>query len=83
MPGITALSASSLSEILKRLGAEQIESMDKEFNPEEHEAITQVEVDTKEHDNRVIEEFQKGYRVRNRILRPAKVKVGIYKNIKD
>lgn len=49
------------------------------FNPEKHEALAVEETDEKEKDNIVLEEFQKGYNIHDKILRPAKVKVGIYK----
>ena len=45
------------------------------FNPELHEAVEIVPVD-KDEDNRVIEEFQTGYRFGSRLLRPARVRVG-------
>jgi len=69
------------AEILKRNGAEEIDSSTgNKFNPQEHEAIEDVGVETESEDGVIIEELQKGYKLFNRVLRPAKVKVGVYKN---
>ncbi|HKC85793.1 MAG TPA: nucleotide exchange factor GrpE, partial [Blastocatellia bacterium] len=43
--------------------------------PEVHEAVEIVPV-SKDEDNLVIEEFQTGYRFGDRLLRPARVRVG-------
>lgn len=70
---------SQFAEILKRNGVEEIDSFPgKKFNPEEHEAIEEHGVETESEDGVIIEELQKGYKLFNRILRPAKVKVGVY-----
>lgn len=69
-------------EILKQHGVTQIESEGRKFNPAEHEAIDKVEVDDEKKDNIVIEDLQKGWLLYDKVLRPAKVKVGIYKIIK-
>ncbi|MEK7559772.1 MAG: nucleotide exchange factor GrpE [Patescibacteria group bacterium] len=70
-------------ETLKRHGIEEINASSGErFNPAEHESITESEVEKSDLDGVVIEELQKGYKLFNRVLRPSKVKVGVYK-IKD
>lgn len=51
-----------------------IESVGKEFDPNEHEAMTMEPSDTVPA-NLVLQEFAKGYRFRDRLLRPAKVVV--------
>ena len=59
---------------LKKHGVEGFESVGDTFNPERHEAIQQVEttdVDT----GTIMEEFQKGYFLHDRLLRPALVSV--------
>ena len=68
-----------LLDILKKEGVEPIEALGEKFNPLEHEALEQVEVSEKEKEGVIIEELQKGYMIHNRVLRPSKVKVGIYK----
>ncbi len=63
-----------LLDLLKEKGITEIESVGKIFDPAFHEAMLQVETD--EHpENTIVEEFQKGYLLNNRVLRAAKVKV--------
>jgi len=57
------------------LGLTAIESEGEEFDPELHEAVETVSV-APEKDNRVISELQPGYRFGDRLLRPARVRVG-------
>ena len=64
----------SLLDTLKKEGAEQIETVGKEFDPHLHQAIMQVE-DENFGSNIVVEEFQKGYILKDRVIRPAMVKV--------
>ncbi|MGN1386755.1 MAG: nucleotide exchange factor GrpE [Bacillus sp. (in: firmicutes)] len=64
----------SLIEALKKEGVEQIESVGKEFDPNIHQAVMQVN-DENFAANVVVEEFQKGYMIKDRVLRPAMVKV--------
>jgi molecular chaperone GrpE len=58
--------------ILKSHGVEQIESMDQPFDPTRHEAMMQRE-ETDKPDSTVLEEFQKGYALNERVIRPSKV----------
>lgn len=63
-------------ELLKKQGLEPIEAVGKPFDPHEHEAIGRVE--TSEHeDGTVLQEYQKGYRFKGRLLRPAMVQVAV------
>ena len=68
-----------LLEILKREGVEPIEASGIKFDPMRHEALEQVEVNDKEKDGVIMEELQKGYMIHNRVLRPSKVKVGVFR----
>ncbi|WP_071395822.1 nucleotide exchange factor GrpE [Bacillus tuaregi] len=63
-----------LLEALKNAGAEQIEAVGKEFDPHIHQAVMQVE-DENFGTNIVVEEFQKGYLLKDRVIRPSMVKV--------
>lgn len=63
-----------LRDLLARYGVEAIETKDREFDPNLHEAVMRVPGND-ENDNRIIEEFQKGYILNGRLLRPAKVSV--------
>ncbi|MCM8800596.1 MAG: nucleotide exchange factor GrpE [Candidatus Omnitrophica bacterium] len=63
-----------LYELLKEYGVKPIEAVGKAFDPHYHEAMMQVEnKDVPE--NTVLEEFQKGYLLNERVIRTAKVKV--------
>jgi len=58
----------------RRLGMETVEAAGKPFDPHQHEAIEMVE--TSEHpDHHVIQELQRGYRLRDKLIRPAMVRV--------
>ncbi|GJL62376.1 MAG: protein GrpE [Nitrospirales bacterium] len=61
-------------ETLTKLGLQQISSLGEPFDPSKHQAVAQVESDTAQ-PNTVIEEYQKGYFLHERILRPAMVTV--------
>ena len=55
------------------LGLEKIQSLDKQFNPHEHEALLTEKSNKAE--QTIIEELQPGYKLKNKVLRTAKVKV--------
>ena len=59
---------------LKERGLEKIKTMGELFDPNRHEALEQIEQDNCE-DNVIVEEFQPGYSLNDRVVRPAKVKV--------
>lgn len=63
-----------LEGILKAEGLSAMESVGTPFNPEFHQAIMQVESDEYE-EGTVVEEVQKGYILKDKVLRPAMVKV--------
>lgn len=64
----------SLLDALKNEGVEVIEAVGKEFDPHLHQAVMQAE-DENYDSNIVVEEFQKGYMLKDRVIRPAMVKV--------
>ena len=61
-------------ETVAKLGVRQVSSEGAEFDPNIHQAVAQVESETAA-PNTVVEEFQKGYFLHDRILRPAMVTV--------
>lgn len=63
-----------LLQTLRSEGLEEIESVGKTFDPYLHQAIAQVETDEYE-DNIITEVMQKGYKLKDRVIRPAMVKV--------
>ncbi|MBU8916508.1 nucleotide exchange factor GrpE [Bacillus sp. FJAT-29953] len=64
----------SLIDALKKEGVEPIEAVGKEFDPHQHHAVMQGD-DANFGSNVVIEEFQKGYLLKDRVIRPSMVKV--------
>jgi len=67
--------ASSFQSALSNAGVEPIAAVGEEFNPELHEAVDTEET-ADDMDGRVIEEYSRGFRMGDRLLRPARVKVG-------
>ncbi|MCJ8011442.1 nucleotide exchange factor GrpE [Paenibacillus sp. KQZ6P-2] len=65
-----------LDGVLKSEGLEPMNAVGQPFNPEFHQAIMQVESDEHE-EGIVVEEVQKGYMLKDRVLRPAMVKVSM------
>lgn len=63
-------------EGLKKLGLEPIVSEGQAFDPHVHHAVDMVETDEVPADT-VLEEFQRGYNFKGRMLRPAMVKVAV------
>ncbi|HEV2201105.1 MAG TPA: nucleotide exchange factor GrpE [Bryobacteraceae bacterium] len=65
-----------LFESLKRLGLEPIVSAGQAFDPHVHHAVEMVESEEAA-GNTVIDEYQRGYNFKGRLLRPAMVKVAV------
>ena len=63
-----------LQDVLTRLGVQPIEAKGQQFDPHVHEAVEMVET-TDAGDHEVLEEWQRGYKFKDRLLRPAMVKV--------
>lgn len=64
----------SLVDALKSEGLEEIEAQDQAFDPNFHQAVMTGQEDDKE-SGLVLEEMQKGYVLKDRVLRPSMVKV--------
>jgi molecular chaperone GrpE len=65
-----------LFESLKKMGLEPIVSAGQAFDPHVHHAVEMVE-SGEAADNTVIDEYQRGYNFKGRLLRPAMVKVAV------
>ena len=63
-----------LMNVLKKNGLEVIEAKGKEFDPNYHQAVMMVEDENFE-SNIVVEELQKGYMLKDRVIRASLVKV--------
>jgi molecular chaperone GrpE len=61
---------------LQSKGLKAMESIGSEFNPELHEAITEIPAPSADMKGKVIDEVQKGYYLNEKIIRHAKVVVG-------
>ena len=68
------LTLQQILQTLNKFGLSSFQSVGKPFDPAVHEAMLVVETDQHE-PNQVLEEFQKGYLLNNRLLRPATVSV--------
>ncbi len=62
------------NQVLQQEGLAQMETVGQPFNPDFHQAIMQVESDEHE-EGIVVEEVQRGYMLKDKVLRPAMVKV--------
>ena len=67
--------ATNFENALTSAGVESIQSVGEEFDPELHEAVDTEETGG-EMDGKVIAEYSRGFRMGDRLLRPARVKVG-------
>ena len=63
-----------LEEGLKRFGLEEIPALGEDFDPEKHNAVMR---EVGEKPGKVLEVFQKGYKVKDKIIRYAMVKVSV------
>lgn len=61
-------------DALQKLGVQPMESVGKLFDPRLHEAVEMVDT-TEAEDHQVLDEFQRGYNYKGRLLRPAMVRV--------
>lgn len=61
-------------DALKKLGVEPIAARGEPFDPNLHQAVQMVETDEVE-PHHVLDELQRGYKLKNRLLRPAMVRV--------
>ncbi len=62
------------NDIFKKLGVEEIKALGEEFNPELHNAVMHIDDETVA-DNTIVEEFQKGYTYKEKVIRYSMVKV--------
>jgi len=63
-----------LQDALTKLGLQPVPAKGQQFDPHVHEAIEMVDTN-KAKDHEVLEELQRGYKIKDRLLRPAMVKV--------
>ncbi len=63
-----------MDDVLSALGVEEIKSVGETFNPELHNAVMHID-DEEAGENVIVEEFQKGYKIGDRVVRHSMVKV--------
>ncbi len=68
------MTLNTLFESLKRFGFEEVPALGEEFDPEKHNAVMR---EAGEEPGKVLEVFQKGYKVKDKIIRYAMVKVAV------
>ena len=71
-----------LSSALEKNGISKINSMNEKFDPNLHQAMMEIEDDTKE-PGTIIQEIQKGFTIKDRLLRPSLVGVSKKVTIKE
>jgi len=62
-------------DILHKMGLEEIPALGEDFNPELHNAVMQAEMEEGQREGMVVEVFQKGYKMKDKVLRYSMVKV--------
>lgn len=72
-----------MNAIFEEYGVKAIGEINEAFNPNIHQSIDMVETDKKEQDHTVAQVIQKGYKLGERVMRPARVNVYEYKEVKD
>ena len=65
-----------LSESLKKMGLEPVETAGRQFDPNLHQAVERVQTDEAA-DQAILGEFQRGYNFKGKLLRPAMVRVAV------
>ena len=73
--GVT-LVYNKLHNTLENKGLQAMETQDEVFNPELHDAITEIPAPSKEMKGKIIDTIEKGYTLNDKIIRHAKVVVG-------
>lgn len=70
------------NQLISSLEAHGLTSVNPEgndFNPNQHEALEMIPTEKEDEDNKIIKVIQKGYKMGEKLVRPAKVKVAEYK----
>lgn len=68
-----------LKRTLETVGVEELNPLESNFDPKEHEAVEEIETKDEKIDHKVAEVVMKGYKIGDKILRAPQVKVWVYK----
>lgn len=64
------------SSYLTQQGLKEIEALGKELDTDQHEAITKIPVESKKKKGKVVDVVEKGYKLRDKVIRFSKVVIG-------
>lgn len=67
-----------LLSLLENNQVKLINPLNEEFNPTEHQSSSVIPVEDKNKDGKIVEVILKGYKIKDRVIRPANVKVGSF-----
>ena len=67
-----------LLDSLRKIGIESFGKVGEAFDPHKHEAVREVEVETKDADHTVVSVERSGYTLSQFVIRPAQVSVGTF-----
>ena len=73
------LTLKQLNSVFEKFNIDEINPIDEKFNPNEHQAISMIESEDKEA-NTILDVLQKGYKLNERVIRPAMVVVSKLKD---
>ena len=73
------LTLKQLNSVFEKFNIDEINPIDEKFNPNEHQAISMIESEGKEA-NTILNVLQKGYKLNERVIRPAMVVVSKLKD---
>lgn len=76
------LIAKQMDEVLRTLNVTPVETVGQPFDPRVHEALESVERSDLP-DHQVIDEIRRGYRIKDRLLRPALVRISVNPNVSE
>lgn len=71
---------SQMARVLEKYGLERFDALGDVFDPRVHDAVSVAAVDGPALDGVVIDQWEAGYRIGDRLLRPAKVVVGRHRS---
>jgi len=81
--GIVLIEKQLVEMLERKYALRRFESAGQVFDPERHEAISVAEIPPPADERVVVEDYQKGFTLHDRILRPAKVKVSLEPTVKQ
>lgn len=76
--GIEGIHA-QLGRILKEYNVTEVTALGQPFDPNVHDAVSEAPVEDEKQDHTVVEVLQKGYKMEDTLLRPARVIIGTFK----